>query len=219
MIGGVERILTLEIKKSNLTKVNDSALYPYVKLGKLEISGHNNLHIGQNAFSNLKLLDQLTIIENHLSSLPNEIPTSLTWLDISDNILSAEESLATILERYTLPDLEEFYLTNMSIAILPMVTKMGAINIHIFWAYHNQITSVNAAIFHGCRSLEELDLSNNPLTRFPTPQELPNVLNTLLWLGLENAMLSCSAEDAWKNTQIEVGITGGKGSTGWSRTP
>ena len=124
---------TLQLQENRITYITSGALQHLGNLTRLHLEDNRIRAIQPAALWGLSRLQVLSLKGNQLTSLPAELPPSLTYLDLSANCISA----------------------------LHLLSMSSLVNLQIFKINSNCLRSVPESAFDGLPSLRSVDLGDN----------------------------------------------------------
>ncbi|KAJ8260508.1 hypothetical protein COCON_G00162310 [Conger conger] len=140
-----------------------------------------------------------------LSLIPTQLPTNVTKLILSHNLIELSEEDIGTLKNYT--QLTELHLDSNRISILPGHALDSLSDLRVLSLSGNNISRVEPKAFQALGMLKKLDLSHNPIQSLP-----PGVftsLTSLESLSLHNSSLRCLENDTFthllKLTRLDLG--------------
>ncbi|KAJ8338919.1 hypothetical protein SKAU_G00357050 [Synaphobranchus kaupii] len=125
-----------------------------------------------------------------LKLIPPHLPSNITKLTLSHNLIEMSEEDIRTLKNYT--KLTEFYLDNNKINVLPGHVFDSLSNLRILSLSNNSISRIEPKAFKALGQLKKLDLSHNPLQSLP-----PGVFASLT--SLESLSLQDSGLQSLEN--------------------
>uniref|UniRef100_H3CHN6 Chondroadherin-like protein n=1 Tax=Tetraodon nigroviridis TaxID=99883 RepID=H3CHN6_TETNG len=192
---GSGQVVSLHLQLCKISKIEGGAFQGMKRLVYLYLSDNDLAALDPGAFAGVPELTYLHLDGNRLSQFPGsalaQLP-SLFVLHLERNAISKLEP--TGLLSSVAPSLRELYLTNNTIA---SVAK-GAIDSAFLGILHldsNQLTEVPTWSLSGLPSLEELSLSQNPISRLG-PKAFQPISQSLRRLYLDRMGLEKMSRDA-----------------------
>ena len=181
-----------------LIRISDCALVTDTHLarliGQLSIGDQTGLSLKSGDFSGLSNLKHLYLMNNDLTTLPEDVFDGLDgleslWLSSSD----IEVLPADVFDG--LGNLQALYLHNNQIGSLPENVFEGLVNLQALFLDNNQIESLPPDVFDGLGNLHTLYLHRNLLSTLP--EDVFDGLGNLHTLYLHRNLLSALPEDVF----------------------
>ncbi|KAJ8402081.1 hypothetical protein AAFF_G00373160 [Aldrovandia affinis] len=140
-----------------------------------------------------------------LQLIPPDLPSNITKLILSHNLIQMSVADVAALERYT--ELTELRLDSNNITALPGHIFGSLSKLRILSVSHNSIGRVDPGAFTALGNLKKLDLSHNPLQSLPLG--VFSSLSSLGSLSLQDSGLHSLENDTFtdlvKRTLVQLG--------------
>nr|XP_040060676.1 osteoglycin, paralog a [Gasterosteus aculeatus aculeatus] len=154
---------------NKIKKIRTKDFADIVTLRRIDLTGNMISEIEDGAFSNLPLLEELSLAENKLAKLPM-LPAKLKYFNANNNLLKTRGVKANAFKKLT--TLMNLYLADNQLEAVPHIPD----SVRILHLQNNNITEVNVDTF--CRSndtyylrpsLSEVRMDGNPvvLSKYP----------------------------------------------------
>jgi Leucine-rich repeat (LRR) protein len=160
-------LITLDVTKNNITKLQDYYFQQYINLREMNLS-HNTIDdLPRNVFVNQSSLKILSISHNSLHAIPFQVfapMEHLRILDLSYNYLVAVLDHFFKFNRY----IEVLSLNNNKIAKLTSNALADLTDLKRLDLSHNSISAISKGLFDPLNNLEYLNLAYNPLYNAPS---------------------------------------------------
>ncbi|KAG1673515.1 Leucine-rich repeat-containing G-protein coupled receptor 4 [Nymphon striatum] len=185
----------LTIDDTDISEIDEDAFKDSLNsLTSLTISHSNLIQIPIEAISNVTNLKTLVIRHSSISSIAksemDELPTSITWLELSNNKISTIDPNAFD-ELVNLEDLwlDLNMLTSFSNTIPPKLNY-----IHLLG---NHIKEIENITWSTLPLNSELNLNYNYVTALPKEEILEYIINKKITVDLEGNKIICGCETKW----------------------
>lgn len=150
-----------------LIHIDRSRLSPFKKLSRLTLELFSNIQFDVDTFLDLNNLEELTIKNCNVESLPAGIfrkNRKIRHLSLyATNLTNLHPD---VIEK--LRNLEEFYLQWNELRVLPASLFRNNEKLRILVIRYNELEEVHADLFKGLANLENLDLSYNDIEHIPS---------------------------------------------------
>ena len=186
----------LRLRSNNIRALLPHSFSKFEKLTELDMSSSRVSYLHKNAFAGLDNLTSLILYDNHVASVPGDVPTTLTSFYLNSNAIKELESNAfKNLYKLKVLMLQQNYIFSLSSG-----SFNDLLNLEKLFLSDNNIYNLPAATFLPLRRLIYLDLGNNKLH---SVQDIPTIFEPLIslrFLSLQDNRYSFFHENTFLTT-------------------
>ena len=172
----------LTMSRSKITALKDGTLKYLKNLQYLELEYCSIQQVDSTAFDGLTFLEEIRMAGNMLESVPDNLPTSLKYIDLSDNSIGE----VTNNDLQNLQKLETLYLNINKIHLLHQNAFSDTDNLQVLDLSYNDIATIGNDVLSPLNKLVFLKLNNNKLAEIPTEALLFSKMENLEHLDLSH---------------------------------
>ena len=189
-------ITTLNMRYNKIYKLPDRVFFGLNRLMHLDLTQCEIMDTSPDSFKGLDKLTILILNRNRLSSVPKNLPLSLTSLLMDDNEITTIENNAF----YNLAYLQELRIRFNKVLTLEQDSFRGLVKLNKLSLYSNNIAILPGKVFSPLVRLTSLDLEKNNLVEIQYSKGRFSSFGSLLYLNLANNKLKYIQPDLFEYT-------------------
>ncbi|XP_019619883.1 PREDICTED: leucine-rich repeat-containing protein 15-like [Branchiostoma belcheri] len=174
---GLKAVGGLDLSYNKLQSLSDAAFSGITEMSTLNLAFNEIEVIFGKTFASLSTLTVLGLQSNKLASFDVVLPNTLTTLELQNNLLTSFPNLPTSLTYLDISSNPIEFMADKQFAKLGSLTTLCLSNIR----YFRQKGTIDAGILQGLSQLTTLKLASNNLTQVPSSalQHFPQMSETL----------------------------------------